>query len=321
MFPDAQPAEGWNIVLNVRQIGAASALVLSLAVFVQPALADNLNGARQPIQQSAAQASRAELETRAYAAWQSRDTRFWDRFLADSFIGWGSRGRLDKAGATREYAGADCKIKRFGLADEQVTRLGPGVALMTYRASVDGACDGRKIPATTRAAAVFVLDGNSWREAFHAGSAVVSPGAAALLPVARGPDPFKSPKQDSRIGEIFRAENALWTAWKDHDHTGLERLIADKASFINIFGEFLPTRAEALKNWSSSCEVTSISLTEPVGRMLSPTVGIVTFHSTAHGSCYGQKIGGAIWSSSIYVKERGAWKWAFGINVPADTAA
>ena len=304
-------------MVDVRRIGATSAIVLSLAVFAKPALADDLNGPRPPTEQSVPTAALVDLETRAYAAWQSRDTGFWDRFLADALIGWGPRGRLDKAGATRAYAGADCTIKSFGLADEQVTRLGPGVALMTYQASVDGACDGRKVPATTRAAAVFVLDGNRWREAFHAGSAVVTPAAAAPLPQARGPESSRSPKQDPRIGEMFRAENALWTAWKDHDQTALERLIADDASFINIFGEFLPTRAEALKNWSSSCEVTSISLTDPVGRMLSPTVGIVTFHSTADGSCYGQKIGGAIWSSSIYVKERGAWKWAFGINVPA----
>lgn len=137
------------------------------------------------------------------------------------------------------------------------------------------------------------------RETFHAGSAVVRPGAAALPQQARRPDSSGSPEQDPRIGEMFKAENALWTAWKDHDHQAIERLIADEASFINIFGEFLPTRAEALKNWSSSCEVKSINLTEPVGRILSPTVGVVTFRATADGACYGQKIGGAIWSSSV----------------------
>ena len=300
--------------MDGRQWRATSAVVLALAVFARSAPADDLNSGRRPTPQSAATASLPALETRAYAAWQSRDARFWDRFLADGFIGWGAHGRLDKAGAARAYAGADCTIKSFGLADEHVTRLAAGVALMTYRASVDGACGGRKVPALTQAASVFVLDGNRWREAFHAGSAVISPGAA-VLPDAGAPKSSGSPGQDPRIGQMFTTEKALWTAWKDHDHQALEPLIADEASFINIFGEFLPTRAEALKNWSSSCEVTRISLTEPVGRMLSPTVGIVTFHSTADGSCYGQKIGGAIWSSSIYVKERGAWKWAFGINV------
>jgi hypothetical protein len=52
-----------------------------------------------------------------------------------------------------------------------------------------------------------------------------------------------------------------------------------------------------------------------VGR-LSPDVGILTFKATADGTRFGQKVG-PIWGSSIYVKYRDAWKWTFGINVPA----
>lgn len=250
-------------MIGVRRHRAISAVVLFLAVLAEPALAADLNGAPRPTPRTTATAAFPGLETRAYGAWQSRDARFWDRFLADGFIGWGARGRLDKAGAAREYAGADCSIRSYGLADEHVTRLGPGVALLTYQATVDGACGGRKVPAITRAASVYVFDGNRWREAFHAGSAVVSPEAVALPAEARNAEPSGSPEQDPRIGEMFTAENALWTAWKDHDRKAIERLIAGEASFINIFGEFLPTRAEALKNWFSSCEVKSISLTEP----------------------------------------------------------
>jgi hypothetical protein len=50
--------------------------------------------------------------------------------------------------------------------------------------------------------------------------------------------------------------------------------------------------------------------------MLSPTVGILTFKGVADGTCYGQKVG-PIWGTSVYVKDGDAWKWAFGINVPA----
>jgi hypothetical protein len=39
------------------------------------------------------------LEKSAYAAWKSRDPKFWDTFLSDKFAGWGSSGRLDKGGA------------------------------------------------------------------------------------------------------------------------------------------------------------------------------------------------------------------------------
>lgn len=103
--------------MGVKQFRTTSAAMLSLAVFAESALASDLNGARHQTQQSASTAAFLRLETRAYEAWQSRDARFWDRFLADDFIGWGARGRIDKAGAAREYAGADCTINSYGLTD------------------------------------------------------------------------------------------------------------------------------------------------------------------------------------------------------------
>ena len=80
------------------------------------------------------------LERSAYQAWKSRDARFWDTFLWDNFVGYGSSGKLDKASAKREYAGADCEIKSYVLSDEQMRPLGDDAALLTYKVTVDGAC-------------------------------------------------------------------------------------------------------------------------------------------------------------------------------------
>jgi len=116
---------------------------------------------------------------------------------------------------------------------------------------------------------------------------------------------------------LLAIERAVWEAWKDHDAKKLSNLMAEDISFINIFGIYLANKAEALKNWSGTgCEVKSVGVNDAVATMLSPTVGILTFHATADGTCFGQKVG-PIWGSSIYVKYDGAWKWAFGINVPA----
>jgi hypothetical protein len=41
------------------------------------------------------------LEKSAYEAWKSKDAAYWDSFLSDRFVGWGS-SRLDKASATKE---------------------------------------------------------------------------------------------------------------------------------------------------------------------------------------------------------------------------
>jgi len=110
---------------------------------------------------------------------------------------------------------------------------------------------------------------------------------------------------------------AIWDAWKDHDTKTLDSLTAMNMQFINILGIHLATKAEALKNWSGEgCDVKTISLTDAAATMLSPTVGILTFHAGADGASFGQKVG-SVWGSSIYVKDGDRWKWNFGINVPA----
>src|SRR5215470_14974033 len=84
------------------------------------------------------------LEKSAYEALKSKDAKFWDTFLSDKFVGWGSLGRLNKAFAIKEYTRTDCEIKSYALSDEQMSSLGKHAALVTYKATVDGACDRQK---------------------------------------------------------------------------------------------------------------------------------------------------------------------------------
>lgn len=260
------------------------------------------------------------LEESAYQAWKSKDAKFWDRFLSDKFVGWGSSGKLNKASATKEYTGADCEIKRFALSDEQMKPLGQNAALITHQITVDGTCSGQKVPVNSWVATVYVRDGETWRGIFHAEVPVVDPKAAPVQPVE---------KEASKAGEVKPAdrgasteamlavEKVVWEAWRAHDIKTIGDLTARDISFINIFGTHLATKADALKNWGGAgCDVKSVSITDAAGTMLSPRVGILTFKGAADGTCYGQKVG-PIWGTSVYVKDGGAWKWSFGINVPA----
>jgi ketosteroid isomerase-like protein len=116
---------------------------------------------------------------------------------------------------------------------------------------------------------------------------------------------------------MLAIERAVWEAWREHDAKKIADLTARDISFINIFGMYLATKADALKNWSGAgCDVKSVGVTDAVGTMLSPTVGILTFKGTADGTCYGRKVG-PIWGTSVYVKDGDQWKWNFGINLPA----
>ena len=116
---------------------------------------------------------------------------------------------------------------------------------------------------------------------------------------------------------MLATEKAIWEAWRAHDARKLADLTTSDISFINIFGTYFATKADALKDWTSEgCQVKSVSVTNASATMLSPTVGILTFNGAADGTCFGQKVG-PIWGTSVYVKVGNAWKWTFGINLPA----
>ena len=260
------------------------------------------------------------LEKSAYEAWKSKDAKFWDTFLSDKFVGYGSSGKLDKASATKEYTGADCEIRSYALSDEQMKPLGNHAALITYKTTVDGTCGGQKVPANSWAASIYVRDGSEWKGVFHAESPIVDPTAAAK-PVANMEAPkaheTKPAARDAGTDAMLAVERTVWEAWRAHDGKKIAELTAKDISFINIFGTYFATKADALKDWSAAgCDVKRVSVTDAAGTMLSPTVGILTFTGTADGTCYGQAVG-PIWGTSVYVKEGNAWKWGFGINTPA----
>jgi len=311
-------------MIKIKYFVLTAAAALVFAACAGNAPANNANAANTAAKTAPAVPAKDELvrlEKSAYEAWKSKDAKFWDTFLSDKFVGYGSSGKLDKASATKEYTGADCEIKSYALSDEQMKPLGNDAALITYKTTVDGTCGGQKVPANSWAAGVYVRDGDKWKGAFHAEAPVVDPKVAPAKPVdkkeAPKKDEDKPTDRDAGTDAMLAVEKTVWEAWKAHDAKKLEELTAGDISFINIFGTYFATKADALKNWTGAgCDVKSVSVTNAAGTMLSPTVGILTFKGTADGSCYGQKVG-PIWGTSIYVKNGNAWKWAFGINVPA----
>ena len=304
-------------------LAAAAALVYTASA--RDALANNANAtktAEKTGQAGSTKVALVTLEKSAYAAWKSKDAKFWDTFLSDKFVGWGASGRLDKASATKEFTGADCAIKGYALSDEQISPLGKGAALITYKITVDGTCGGQEVPANSWAASVYVREGNKWKGAFHAEASVVDPKATLAKPADKKKAPQKDEAQPAAPGAstdaMLAVEKTVWEAWRAHDGKKLEDLTAKDISFINIFGTYFATKADALKDWTGAgCDVKSVSVTEDARTMLSSTTGVLTFKGTADGTCYGQELNSVIWGTSVYVKDGDAWKWTFGINVPA----
>jgi|SRR5271167_19274 len=310
---------------KVKYLVLAAAAALVYTASAEDALANNANAtktAEKTAQAGPTKVALVTIEKSAYAAWKSKDAKFWDTFLSAKFVGWGSSGRLDKASATKEFTGADCAIKSYALSDEEMSPLGNGAALITYKITVDGTCGGQVVPASSWAASVYVRDGNEWKGAFHARAAIIDSKAPSAKPAGKKKAPQKAEAQsaapDASTDAMLAVEKTVWEAWRAHDGKTLEDLTAKNISFINIFGTYFATKADALKDWTGAgCDVKSVSVTEDARTMLSPTTGILTFKGTADGSCYGQEVNSVIWGTSIYIKDGDAWKWTFGINVPA----
>ena len=298
---------------------------LALATAVGGLHFENANAAKKIALPAARAEELVTLETRALEAWKSKDAKVWDSLLADNFVGFGSSGRLNKALAKNEFLQQNCDIKSYALSNMQFKPLESDAALLTYKVTTDGSCDGHRLPNAAWAASVYVRDGHKWKAVFHAASPVVDLTAAATNPVMNPavnseifpPQKARRANRTAKLAAMSGVERAVWEDWRKHDGEKIAKLTAEDISFINIFGMFLPTKAEALKNWSGAgCDVKRVSVNDAQATMLSPTVGILTFAGAGDGTCYGQPVG-RVWGTTIYVSEGTAWKWTFGINTPA----
>jgi hypothetical protein len=260
-------------------------------------------------------------ESKAWESWKAKDGKYFEDYLTDNVIAISATGRIDKATIVKRHIDPTCEVKAFSLTEEKMTPLGADAALLTYKATQDAQCGGKKLPSPVWAATVLVRSGERWKAAYHNEVAIVDPKAAPARTEDNKDVPKKvEPKRaiaDSNTDAMITAEKALWEAWKDHDGKRIDELTAKDISFVNIFGTYFATKADALKDWTSpGCDVKTVSVSDAASTMLSPTAAILVFKGGADGTCFGQKVG-PIWGTSIYVKNGDTWKWTFGMNVPA----
>jgi len=283
------------------------------------------NAAAKPVAAAPSKEALIASEKKAWESWKAKDGEYFEDYLTDNAIGMGSKGRTDKAAIVKRISDPTCEVNDFSFTDEQMRPLGTEVTLLTYQATQDAKCGGKALPAKVWAATVLVRRGDKWKAVYHNEVTVIDPKTASGKPADEKESPerpkyiaAKYAAPDNATDAMLAAEKLVWEAWKEHDGKKIEELTAKEISFINIFGTFFPTKADAVKEWTATgCNVKSTSVTHAVGTMLSPTVGILTFKGGAEGTCFGQQVP-PIWGTSIYVKEGDTWKWTFGMNVSAD---
>jgi hypothetical protein len=332
-------------ILQFILLAAASTFFAACA---GPAANTGANNANTNTTKPAAAAPTADalmaLDKLANEAYVKGDSKFFEGMLSDKFVILGGGHRMDKAATVKMIASVKCDIKSMDLTEPALSMIDADTYALSYKATWDGTCNGpdgkpMKVPSPIRSASIWVRSGDQWQAVFHGENLIVDPKAPPLppAPAARKDEAKKDDKTaanantaantaaparatpDANTDALVKVELALWEAWKEHDAKKLDALIARDVSFVNIFGTYLGTRAEAMKDWTGAgCQVKSVNVSDGFATALSPTVEMLTRKGTAEGSCGGQNVGGTdIWGVSIYVKDGDTWKFAFGMNLSA----
>jgi hypothetical protein len=333
-------------------LAAASTFVAACGAPAANTGANNANtNTTKPVAAAPTADALMAFDKQANEAYVKGDSKFFEGMLSDKFVILAGGGqRMDKAATVKMIASVKCDIKSMDLTEPAMSMIDRDTYALSYKATWDGTCSDpdrkpMKVPSPIRSASIWVRSGDKWQAVFHGENLIVDPKnpVAPAAPPKKPAAPAKKeePKKDDKTAAnsntapntaasaratpdantdaLVKVELALWEAWKEHDARKLDALMARDVSFVNIFGTYLATRADAMKDWTgANCQVKSVSVTDGFATALSPTVEMLTRKGTADGTCGGQNVGGtAIWGVSIYVKDGDAWKFAFGMNLSA----
>ena len=272
------------------------------------------------------------LDKQATEAYINGNGQFFEGLLSEKIVMTNHGHRMAKADVIKMISGVRCNIKDWSLTEPHMQRIDNDTYVLGYKTAMDGTCTSNgkteKQPSPVRAATVWVRNGEKWQAAFHGENPIVDPQALSETYKMEQSEKGDLKKNTAgvvgparRIGDsategLMAAENAVWGAWKEKNAKKIEELTAADISFVNIFGTYFANKAAAIKDWTSAtCDVKSFSLTNGVGTLVSPTVGILTVTGSVDGNCGGQKPP-PVYGASVYVKDGNAWKWAFGFNSP-----
>jgi len=106
-------------------------------------------------------------EKKLWEAWKNKNTKAFNTYLAADSVMIGDAGVATKTEALKELGSLPCEIKSYELSDIKVAFLNNDAALMTYKATQDGTCNGQAVPAAVWASSAYVKRGGKWYAASH----------------------------------------------------------------------------------------------------------------------------------------------------------
>lgn len=111
--------------------------------------------------------------------------------------------------------------------------------------------------------------------------------------------------------ELIAREKAEWQAWANGDGEAYRDWLTEDATFA-VAGDGLTTGRDAIIADISShdCEIKDLDFADFNLRQLSPDVAVLTYTATSETTCQGQKLPGALYATSIYVRQGSEWRLA-----------
>ena len=150
-------------------LGVALLLSISNAAFAQSAAANN----------SAVEAKIQTIEKSLWEAWKNRDAKPFNEYATVDSINVNADGSVDRGreAMIKDLSNPACTVTSFSLSDFSYLWIDRDSVIVTYTGTVDGACDGHKLPTKVIASSVWSSKGGKWVTAFHQ----ESPAAASAM--------------------------------------------------------------------------------------------------------------------------------------------
>ena len=106
------------------------------------------------------------LDTQGWQAYKTNDPNWFEKNTTEGFISISSDGTLNKAEVLKSIAN-DCKVASFALANFKFVMLDKNAVLLSYTATQDAICGGKKAPTNLQVAVNYVNRGGKWLEAMY----------------------------------------------------------------------------------------------------------------------------------------------------------
>ena len=106
------------------------------------------------------------IEKAGWEAWKNKDAKWFQANMTEELLDVTSDGVFSKEQVVKS-APTDCNVKSFSLNNFKFVMLSKDVALMTYTATQDAVCSGKKVPSQVRSTVNYVKRDGKWLEALY----------------------------------------------------------------------------------------------------------------------------------------------------------